>query len=147
VWNNFWYNSSNNKRIFTLQNKIIRIMAGTKPKISRLRSCKLTFNILRKMQCYTRVNTRYKYQLHRPLSSFSCFQLRTYNECNCILPHNCHLQSVSSSCTTHHQTLLQDFPYTSKVLLHKNSNIKLPILQEMLNMMSLYMHTISIPFK
>jgi hypothetical protein len=43
-----------------------------------------------------------------------------------LLPRNFHCKPAGRSCMTHHQ-VLQNFPYMSKELLHKNNKINLPI--------------------
>jgi hypothetical protein len=53
------------------------------------------------------------------------------------LERNCHFPASGRNCTTHCQAL-QDFPDTSQVSLHKNNKFNLPILQEVLKIMSLY---------
>ncbi|PNF23822.1 hypothetical protein B7P43_G15913 [Cryptotermes secundus] len=94
----FWGNSSYSQKIFILQKKIVRIMAGVKPR----ESCK---NIFKRLEILTlpceyifslmifivknqeffptnstihNVNTRNKNQLHRPVASLSCFQKSAY---------------------------------------------------------------------
>jgi hypothetical protein len=90
----FWGNSSNSGKIFTLQKKIARIMAGTQPRTScrslvkqleiLLVPCQY---ILTLMNCIINnqeflqadlsmhnINTRNKPHLHRPNANLSCFQ-------------------------------------------------------------------------
>jgi hypothetical protein len=90
----FWGNSSSSKKIFTLQKKVIRIMADVKPRIS----CRTLFKrpeilplpceyILSLMKFIVNnqepfqtnsavhsVNTRSKHPLHRPIANLACFQ-------------------------------------------------------------------------
>jgi hypothetical protein len=94
----FWGNSSNSKKIFTLQKKIVRLMAGVKPRNScrslfkRLEiltlPCEYIFSLLLFIVNYHdhfqtnsavhSVNTRNKNQLHRPIASLSRFQKSAY---------------------------------------------------------------------
>jgi hypothetical protein len=87
-------NSSNSTRVFTLQKKIIRIMAGAKPRNS-CRSlfkkldilplpCEYIFSLMNftvnNLELFQTnstvhsVNTRNKNHLHRPIANHSCFQ-------------------------------------------------------------------------
>jgi hypothetical protein len=90
----FWGNSSSSKNVFTLQKKVIRIIAGVKP----TNSCK---NLFKRLEILSlpcgyifslmnfvvdnqelfqtnsaahSVNTSNKHQLHRPIAYLSCFQ-------------------------------------------------------------------------
>jgi hypothetical protein len=86
----FWWNSSNSKKIFTLQKRMIRIMVG-----AHLRtSCRRLFKKLEPSQyiyslmsfffgneenfqtnsSLRSINTRNKHRLHRPIANLSCFQ-------------------------------------------------------------------------
>jgi hypothetical protein len=111
----FWGNSSNSKKIFTLQKKIVRLMAGAKPRNScrslfkRLEiltlPCEYIFSLLlfivnnqehsQTNSAVHSVSTRNKNQLHRPITNLSCFQKSVYyagiNMFNCL----------SSSLTSH----------------------------------------------
>jgi hypothetical protein len=89
-----WENSSNIKKIFTLRKKIVRLMAGFKPRNScrslfkRLEilalPCECIFSLMNFIvtnqehfqtnSTIHSVNTRNKHQLHRPISNLSCFQ-------------------------------------------------------------------------
>jgi hypothetical protein len=90
----FWGNSSISKNVFTLQKKVIRIVAGVKPR----NSCKNLFKrleilplpceyivslmnfivnnqeLFQSNSAVHSVNTRNKLQLHRPITNLSCFQ-------------------------------------------------------------------------
>ena len=90
----FWVNSSNSKRIFTLQKRIIRIMVGAQPRTSCRRLFKkleiltdpgqyiyslTSFFIGNQENFQTNssvhsINTRNKHHLHRPIANQSCFQ-------------------------------------------------------------------------
>jgi hypothetical protein len=94
----FLGNSSNSKKIFALQKKIVRLIAGVKPRIS----CKSLFKRLEivTLPCeyicslmnlivnnhehfqtnftINSVNTRNKNQLHRSIANLSRFQKSTY---------------------------------------------------------------------
>jgi hypothetical protein len=90
----FWGNSSSSKNIFTLQRKVVRIMAGVKPRISyrtlfkRLEFLPLPFEYIFPLTNFIvnnqklfqanstvhSVNTRNKHQLHRPIANLSGFQ-------------------------------------------------------------------------
>jgi len=93
----FGCNSSNNGKVFTLQKKIIRIVAGTQPKTS-YRSLSKQVKILSVPCQYIlslmnffisnqeifqpilsvhNINARNKDHLHRPIATLSCFQERT----------------------------------------------------------------------
>jgi IS1 family transposase len=94
----FWGNSSDSKKMFTLQKKIVRIMVGIKPQNScrelfkRLQilplPCEyilplLNFIINNQEHFQTNsavhsVNPRNKHHLHRPVANLSCFQKSTY---------------------------------------------------------------------
>jgi hypothetical protein len=86
-------NSLNSKKIFTLQKKIVRLMAGVKPR----NSCRSLFNRLHIEYIFSlmsfnvnnqehfqtnsaihSVNSRNKNQLHRPTDKLSCFQTSAY---------------------------------------------------------------------
>jgi hypothetical protein len=89
----FCDNSSNSKKIFTLQKKIVRLMAGVKPRNScrslfkRLEifalPCECIFSFLnfvvnnqehfQTKSAVDSVNARIKNQLHRPIANLSCF--------------------------------------------------------------------------
>jgi hypothetical protein len=93
-----WGNSSNSKRIFTLQKKIIRIMAGAKPRnlcrslfkklgilplpcgyiFSLMNSIVNNLELFQTNSAIHSVNTRNKNHLHRPVANFSCFQKGAY---------------------------------------------------------------------
>jgi hypothetical protein len=94
----FWGNSSDSKEVFTLQKKIIRIVAGKKPQnycrnlFKRLQiltlKCEYIFSLLNFIisnqehfhadSAVQRVNTRNKPHLHRPTANLTSFQIRTY---------------------------------------------------------------------
>jgi hypothetical protein len=81
-------NSSNSKRIFTLQKKIIRIIAGTKPRnLCRRLFKKLEILSLPREKIISLMNfiinnhsviTRNKNHLHRPTANISCLQKGAY---------------------------------------------------------------------
>jgi IS1 family transposase len=94
----FWGNSSNSKKIFTLQKKIIRIMVGAQPR-TPCRSlfkkleilpipCQYIFSlinfILNNQEHFQTnssihsIDTRNKHHLHRPNANLSCFQKSTF---------------------------------------------------------------------
>jgi hypothetical protein len=94
----FWDNSSNSKKIFTLQKKIIRIMVSSQPRTPR-RSlfkkleilpipCQYIFslmNFILNNQVHFQTNssihsidTKNKHHLHRPNANLSCFQKSTF---------------------------------------------------------------------
>jgi IS1 family transposase len=90
----FGGNSSYSKKIFTLQNRIIRIMVGAHPRTSCRRLFKkleiltvpsqyiysfMRFFIgnqekFRTNSSVHNINTRNKHHLHRPVANLSCFQ-------------------------------------------------------------------------
>jgi len=90
----FGGNSSNSKKIFTLQKGIIRIMVGTHPRTSCRRLFKkleiltvpsqyiyslISFFIENQEKFQTNlsvhnINTRNKHHFHRPIANLSCFQ-------------------------------------------------------------------------
>jgi hypothetical protein len=90
----FWGSSYYSKKIFTLQKRIIRIMAGAHPRTSCRRQFKkleiltvpsqyiyslMSFFIQNQEKFQTNlsvhnINTRNKHHLHRPFASLSCFQ-------------------------------------------------------------------------
>jgi len=94
----FWGNSSNSGKIFTLQMKITRIMAGAQPRTSctsLFRQLKilpvpsqytlsLMSFILNNQEIFQtnspihNINTRNKLHLHRPNANLSCFQKSTF---------------------------------------------------------------------
>jgi IS1 family transposase len=95
---NFWGNSSNSKKIFTLQKKIIRIMVGAQPRTPR-RSlfkkleilpipCQYIFSlmnfILKNQENFQTnssihsIDTRNKHHLHRPNANLSCLKKSTF---------------------------------------------------------------------
>jgi hypothetical protein len=93
----FWGNSSNSKKIFTLQKKIVGLMAGVKPRNScslfkRLEiltlPCDYIFPLLlfivnnqenfQTNSTVHSVSTRYKNHHHRPIANLSCFQKSAY---------------------------------------------------------------------
>jgi len=93
-----WGNSSNSWKIFTLQKKIVRIMAGTQPRTSCRSLVKqleilpvpcqyilslMNFIINNQKLLQTdlsmhNINTRNKHHLHRPHANLSCFQKSTF---------------------------------------------------------------------
>jgi hypothetical protein len=94
MWNNFWGNSSNSKMIFTSQQRIVRIMAGDKPRNScrslfmrleiLLLPCEYIFSLMNFVvnnqehfqtnSAIHNVNTRNRDLLHRPIANVSCFK-------------------------------------------------------------------------
>ena len=92
-------NSSYSKKIFTLQNGIIRIMVGAHPRTSCGRLFKkleiltvpsqyiyslMSFFIGNQEKFQTNssvhnINTRNKHHLHRPVANLSCFQKASYS--------------------------------------------------------------------
>jgi hypothetical protein len=90
----FWGNSSSSKNLFTLQKKVIRIIAGVKPRHSCRNlfkgleilplPCEYIFSLMNFIvnnqklfqtnSAVHSVNTRNKHQLHRPIANLSCFQ-------------------------------------------------------------------------
>jgi hypothetical protein len=94
-------NLSNSKRIFTLQKKIIRIMAGIKPRnlyrsmfkkleilpLPRVYIFSLTNFTVNNLELFQTnsalhsVNTRNENHLHRPTANLSCFQKGAYLLC------------------------------------------------------------------
>ena len=94
----FWGSSSNSGKIFTLQMKIVRIMASAQPRTSckslfkQLEilpaSCLYTLSlwnfiicnqeIFQRTQSLHNINKRNKYHIHRPNVNLSCFQERTF---------------------------------------------------------------------
>jgi hypothetical protein len=95
----FWVNSCYSRKIFTLQKKIIRVMASVKPRSScrslfkRLEiftlPCEYIFilmNFIVNNQEYFQtssalhhVNTRNRHDHHRPASNLSCLQKSAYS--------------------------------------------------------------------
>jgi IS1 family transposase len=94
----FWGNSSNSRKIFTLQKKIIRIMVGAHPRTS-CRSlfkeleilpvpCQYIFSLMNFLvdnkdnfqtnSSIHSINTSNKHHLHRPIANLSCFQKSTF---------------------------------------------------------------------
>jgi hypothetical protein len=98
VWKNFWSNSCNSKTMFTLQKKIVTIIAGDKPTDSCRSLCKgseiitlpceyilssLLFVVSNEEHFQTNfaihnANTRKNNQLHRPIANLPCFQKSAY---------------------------------------------------------------------
>jgi hypothetical protein len=94
----FWGNSTNSKKIFTLQKKIVTLMAGVKPKNScrspqkRLDILALPFEYIFSLMNFIvnnqehfqtnsavhSINRTNKNQLHRPTAILSCFQKSAY---------------------------------------------------------------------
>jgi IS1 family transposase len=94
----FWGNSSDGKKVFTEQKKIVRIIVGANPQtpctdlfktlqISMLPReyifslLKVIINNLEHFQTNSAihcVNTRNKHHLHRPNADLTCFQKSTY---------------------------------------------------------------------
>ena len=94
----FWGNSSNSAKIFTLQKKIVRIMAGTQSRTSCRSLVKQLeilpvpcqyilslMNLIINNQEFLQtdlsmhnINTRNKHHLHRPHANVSCFQKSTF---------------------------------------------------------------------
>jgi hypothetical protein len=94
----FWGNSSNSRKNFTLQKKIIRIMVGAHPRTSCRRLFKnleilpvpsqyinllINFFVNNQEQFQTNssihnINTRNKHQLHRSTANLSCFQKNAF---------------------------------------------------------------------
>jgi hypothetical protein len=90
----FWENSSNSRKIFTLQKKITRIMVGAHPRTpcrnlfkKNQRFCLFHANIFSLMNFFVNnqenfqinssvhsINTRNKHRLHIPIANLSCFQ-------------------------------------------------------------------------
>jgi hypothetical protein len=94
----FWRNSSNSGKIFTLQNKIIRIMVGAhprtpcrclfkKPETSPV-PCQYIFSLMnffvnnhenfQTNSSVDSINTRNKHHHHRPVANLSCFQTSAF---------------------------------------------------------------------
>jgi hypothetical protein len=94
----FCGNSSDSKKVFTLQKKTVRIIVGAKPQtpfrdpFKKLQilplPCEYIFSLLNfvinnlehfqtnlAIHC---VNTRNKHNLHRPVANLTCFQKTTY---------------------------------------------------------------------
>jgi hypothetical protein len=90
----FWGNSSNSRKIFTLQKKIVRIMVGAHPRTPcrslfkkleiLLVPCQYIFSLMNffvnnrasfqtNSSVYS-INTRNKKHLHGPIANLSCFQ-------------------------------------------------------------------------
>jgi hypothetical protein len=90
----FWCNSSNSRKIFTLQKKIVRIMVGAHPR-TPCRSvfkkleilpvpCQYIFSLMnffvnnqenfQTNSSVHSINTRNKHHLHRPIANLTCFQ-------------------------------------------------------------------------
>ena len=112
----FWGNSTDSKKIFILQKKIIRIMTGTKhrascrnlfKKLSILPlPCQYIFSLMMfvvknqenfennsSVHC---INTRHRQNLHRPNANLSCFQKGAYYSGIKIYNHlPCHLKELS----------------------------------------------------
>jgi hypothetical protein len=94
----FWRNSSDSKKVFTLQKRIIRLMIGVKSYnfcrdlFKRLELLTLpgeyTFSLtnfitsnkelLQTNADVHSVSTRYNHYLHKPTANLSCFQKSTY---------------------------------------------------------------------
>jgi len=90
----FWVNSSNSGKIFTLQKKIIRIMAGAQPRTScrslfkQLEilsvSCQYTLSLMKLIVnnqeifqtnlAIHNINSKNKHQLHKTNANLFCFQ-------------------------------------------------------------------------
>jgi hypothetical protein len=94
----FWGNSSDSKRVFTLQKKTVKIMVGVKPQhlcrevLKKLQilplPCEYIFSLLifiinnqKQFQANSAVhsvNIRNKHRLHRPVANLRCFQKSAY---------------------------------------------------------------------
>jgi hypothetical protein len=94
----FWGNSSDSKKVFTLQKNIVRIIVGSKPQtpsrdiFKKLQilplPCEYIFSLLNfvinnleHFQAYSAihsVNTRNKHHVHRPIANLTYFQKTTY---------------------------------------------------------------------
>jgi hypothetical protein len=94
----FWGNSSDNKKVFTLQKKSLRTVVGAKPQtpcsdlFKKLQivplPCKYIFSLLsfiiNNLEHYQTnsaiycVNTRNRHHLHRRTANLTCFQKSTY---------------------------------------------------------------------
>ena len=94
----FWGNSSDSKKVFTLQKKIVRVMIGVKSRNScrdlfkRLQILTLPcgyiyplINFIKNNEEHFQtnadvhsVNTRHKHCLHKPIANLSCFQKSAY---------------------------------------------------------------------
>ena len=94
----FWGNSSDSKKVFTLQKKIVRIMMGVKSRNScrdlfkRLQiltfPCEYIYSLINLITNNEEhfqtnadvhsVNTRHKHCLHKPTANLSCFQKSAY---------------------------------------------------------------------
>jgi hypothetical protein len=86
----FWGNSSESKKVFTLQKKTVTLMTSVKSCIScrdlfkrleiftlpceNIFSPQITNNIFRPLQTYTVLTTRHKHYLHKPNANLSCSQ-------------------------------------------------------------------------
>jgi len=111
ILNSFWGESSNSGKIFTLQKKIIRILAATQHKnfcrslFKKLKilpvPCQyillfmnfITNNqeILQKNSSMNNINTKNKHHLHKPHANLSCFQKSTFYAGITIFTAVCHL--------------------------------------------------------
>jgi hypothetical protein len=94
----FWGNSSDSKKVFTLQKNSVRIMVGIKPQHTRRKlfkklqilplPCEYILSILifiinnqehfQANSAVHSVNTRNKHHLHRPVANLTCFQKSAY---------------------------------------------------------------------
>jgi hypothetical protein len=94
----FWGNSSDSKKVFTLQKKTVRITVNAKPQTPvrekfkklqiLLRPCEYILSLLNFVMnnqehfqtnsAVHSVNTRHKHHLHRPAANLPCFQKSTY---------------------------------------------------------------------
>jgi hypothetical protein len=91
----FWGNSSDSKKVFTLQKKIImmgiQLQHSCRGLFKRLqilpRPCEFIFSLLNFIinnlehfhnSAVHTVNTRNKHHLHRPVANLTCFQKSTY---------------------------------------------------------------------
>jgi len=94
----FWGNSTSSSQIFLLQKKIIRIMIGVSPKFlcrglfrrvdiltfpclyifSLMLLLLNNFNNLHTNSSVHEINTRYKYQIQRPVVNLPCYQRGVY---------------------------------------------------------------------
>jgi IS1 family transposase len=108
----FWGNSSNSRKIFTLQKKIVRLMVGAHHRNPCRRlfkkleilpvPCPYIFSLMiffvnnqenfQTNSSVHRINTSNKHHLHRPVASLSCFQkspffsgIRIFNSLPCSL--------------------------------------------------------------
>jgi IS1 family transposase len=94
----FGDNSSNSRKIFTLQKEIVRIMVGARPRMpctiqfKKLETvpvpCQYIFSLLNVFvnnqenfqtnSSVHSINTRNKHHLHRPIANLSCFQKSSF---------------------------------------------------------------------